>query len=273
MNYIKTVFNHGLKFLNNRLSKFEKIIYFVLIVLLIIVTIISLIEVYPDYFVLLLGCILFLSGIYLFLTRFVRHQVVNFKNRKNSAKNYNKINTNGGNYNEFIQGNYIQGDYIIIQNKRIDISKDVTQILGEFKNILTKLINQGCSVEEAVIKLANDLANEARRKPEIKSKLFIDDDANDQEVQEEFINLLINDYLLKNKTPFLSNYDEEKSSSDYEERINYKGYTIHLETDKDGWWHYKIDGFLYNKTGESFSKYFAIDEAKGKIDEQRFSNW
>ena len=241
---------------------------------MIVVTLISLIQAYPYYFALIIGFIIFLIGIYLFITRRIRHQdkVINSNHKKTSTKTYNNINTKGGNYNERIGGNYIQGDYINIQNKRIDISKDITQILGEFKNILTKLINQGCSVEEAVTKLANDLAKEARRKPEIKSKLLIDEDANDSEVKEEFITLLT---LLKSKTetPFSSNYNEYDNHNDYQEMINYKGYTIYLETDKDGYWHYKIDGLLYDNTGQSYFKSYAIDEAKGKIDEERFSNW
>jgi hypothetical protein len=30
---------------------------------------------------------------------------------------------------------------------------------------------------------------------------------------------------------------------------------------------------MYDNTGESWSKSLAIDEAKGKIDQERFSNW
>lgn len=274
MNYIKRLLNKGLRFLNYRLSTFEKIIYFVLVTSLIVVTLISWIQAYPYYFALIIGLILFLASIYLFTAGYIRHQdkVINSKQRKTYAENYSSINTNGGNYNELIQGPYIQGDYINIQNQPIDISKDVTQILGEFQNLLMKLINQGCDAEEAVNKLANDLAKEARRKPEIKSKLFIDEDANDNEVKEEFLNLLINNCLVRNQTSFSSSYDDIENN-DYQEMINYKGYTIYLESDKDGLWHYKIDGILYDKTGESYSKAYAIDEAKGKIDEERFSKW
>jgi hypothetical protein len=46
-----------------------------------------------------------------------------------------------------------------------------------------------------------------------------------------------------------------------------------LESDKDGNWHYRIEGIMFDNTGESFSKYFDIDEAKGKIDEERFRKW
>ncbi|MEH2222919.1 hypothetical protein [Nostoc sp.] len=271
MNYIQKILNNTFIFINNRLSLFEKIIYLVLVTSLIIVTLISLIQAYPYYFALIVGFLIFLIGIYLSIKKRIRHQdkVRNFIN-KNTTKNYNNVNTKGGNYNEHIEGNYIQGDYINIQNKQIDISEDVNQILGEFQNILTKLINQGCSIEEAVTQLANDLANEARRKPEIKSKFLIEEDANDNEVKEEFITLL---NLLKNETLFSFNYDEDNNSNDYEERISYKGYTIYLETDKDGCWHYKIDGIFYDNIGESYSRYSAMDEAKGKIDEERFRNW
>ena len=175
MNYIKRLLTNSLIFINNRLSIFEKIIYFVLVTSLIVVTLIYLIQAYTYYFALIIGFIILLIGINLFITKRIRHQdkVINSNNKKTSTKTHTNINTKGGNYNEHIEGNYIQGDYINIQNKRIDISKDITQILGEFQHILTKLINQGCSVEEAVIKVSNDLAKEARRKPEIKSKLLI----------------------------------------------------------------------------------------------------
>lgn len=56
---------------------------------------------------------------------------------------------------------------------------------------------------------------------------------------------------------------------------NYKGYTIKIQEDKDGRWHYKIEGTprIFPDTGESFSEYFALDEAKQKVDEKTLSDW
>ena len=79
--------------------------------------------------------------------------------------------------------------------------------------------------------------------------------------------------MLRSKTSFSFNYNGDDNINDYEETINYKGYTIYLETDKDGCWHYKIDGLLYDNNGENYFKSYAIYEAKGKIDEERFRNW
>ncbi len=267
-------------FLNNRLSIFEKIIYFILVTSLIIVTLISWIQTNPYYFALAIGLILFLTGIYLFIVRDFgkKQQVINRKARKNYDKNFNNIrniSTNGGNYNESIKGDYIQGDYIKIQNQPIDISEDFTQILEKLQTILITLISQGYSREEAVNQIANDLAKESRIHPEMKSKFLLYEYTTDSDFKQEFIDLLTNYnyYLLRDKSPFLSNDKYTDNSQDYQEVINYKGYTIYLETDKDGRWHYKIDGLLYDNTGDWRVKYLAIDEAKGKIDNERFSNW
>ncbi|MEO6862039.1 MAG: hypothetical protein ABI180_11005, partial [Microcoleus sp.] len=65
-----------------------------------------------------------------------------------------------------------------------------------------------------------------------------------------------------------------EGEENYGGKINYKGHTIYWESDKDDrWWHYKINGSLCNESGEHLGKESAIDEAKGKIDEARFSNW
>jgi hypothetical protein len=250
---------------------------------LIIVTVISWIQTNPYYFALAIGLILFLTGIYLFIVRDFgkKQQVINRKARKNYDKNFNNIknirniSTNGGNYNESIKGDYIQGDYIKIQNQPIDISEDFTQILEKLQTILITLISQGSSREEAVNQIANDLAKESRIHPEIKSKFLLYEYTNDSDFKQEFIDLLTNYnyYLLRDKSPFLSNDKYTDNSQDYQEVINYKGYTIYLETDKDGRWHYKIDGLLYDNTGDWCVKYLAIDEAKDKIDNERFSNW
>ena len=175
INYMKNLLYKLFVFLNNRLSIFEKIIYFILVTSLIIVTVISWIQTNPYYFALAIGLILFLTGIYLFIVRDFgkKQQVINRKGRKNYDKNSNNIrnirniSTNGGNYNESIKGDYIQGDYINIQNQLIDISEDFTQILEKLQTILITLISQGSSREEAVNQIANDLAKESRIHPEM----------------------------------------------------------------------------------------------------------
>ncbi|TFI52834.1 hypothetical protein BLD44_019170 [Mastigocladus laminosus UU774] len=273
MNYLTRVLISLLLFFNNRLSFFEKIIYSVLGTSLIVVTLISLVQKYPYYFAIIISLILIIAGFYLFITSlFRRHQVKvkKINNKNNDEQTFNRINTNGGNYNGLIQGNYVQGDYINIQETPVDISHGITQTMDEFREILMNMVNQGYSTEEAVEQITNELLEEIRRKPEIKSKLLIDENASDNEIAEEFINILIRrKYFINRQSSQRSNY----MSDDYEETIYYKGYAIHLEADKDDNWYYKIDGLLFYETGKSFSKSSAIDEAKGKIDEERFRNW
>ncbi|MEB3178565.1 MAG: hypothetical protein VKL59_05925 [Nostocaceae cyanobacterium] len=184
-----------------------------------------------------------------------------------------RIKLDRGNYNELIQGNYIEGDYINIQNSRINISQDVTKIIDEFREILTKLNNQGYSAEEAITTIANEVAREFHSNHEIMrkltNKLLIDKNTDEEEAANELVNLLIrHSYLFDNQVLRSQIFNND---DDYEDVVDYKGYTINLEKDKSDWWHYKIEGgFIIDNTGESFSKYIAIDEAKGKIDEQRF---
>ena len=78
------------------------------------------------------------------------------------------INTSGGNYNESIQGNYIQGNYI-------DNSSDVNQLLEIVAGVeqdLKRLEAQGCSVELAQNKVATDLAVKAQGDFSVKQKLI-----------------------------------------------------------------------------------------------------
>jgi uncharacterized protein YoaH (UPF0181 family) len=279
MSYAKKISARLFYYVRYKLSNIEKIIYLILSALLIVSVMEFIVK--NIYAVgIATGITLLLIVLYLYLKRKKgitrQNKLNNLEDKNNSTINYD-INTSGGNYNELIQGNYIQGDYINIQGKPIDINQDISQIMGEFQNILTKLVNQGCSTEEALIQLANDLTNEAQNKPRIKSKFFIDKDADISEIQEEFINRLINSYSsqspITNFSKYLASNAIYENSCEYEEVINYKGYKIYLEVDKDDNWHYKIDGLSFNETGESWAKHFAIDEAKGKIDEERFSNW
>jgi hypothetical protein len=184
--------------------------------------------------------------------------------RASHKRNYD-INTDGGNYNRVIKGNYVQGDYINIQNNRVDMSKDITSILNEFRVILTQMQSQGYSTEQAVTQMAEELAKETRKKPQVKGKFHIDENADDNEVFEKFVKLL--------RLPPSNQTIGYEAIEDYGEEVYYKGHTIYLESDKDDWWHYKINGPMCNESGKTLSKYLAINEAKGKIDKARFSNW
>lgn len=276
MSYARKISGKLFYHFRHRLSNTEKIIC-LLVSALLIVTVAQLIVENQNAVRVLIGIIMVTIGIYLYLKRKkgirVNRKLDDLKDKNNSTINYD-INTGGGNYNGLIEGNYIQGDYINIQDNRVDISKDVTSILDDFRVILTKMQSQGYSTEQAVAQMAKELAKETRKKPYVKGKFHIDEDASDSEVSEEFVRLLIlNNYVLNQQVPRYKVYSGSEDSEDFQEEIDYKGYTIYLESDKDGVWHYKIDGLYFGETGENYSKYYAINEAKGKIDEERFRNW
>lgn len=276
MSYAKKISGKLFYYFRHRLSNTEKIIY-LLLSALIIVKVAQLIVENKYVVAVLIAVTMLIIGLYLYFKRQrgirANCKLDDLKDKNNSTINYD-INTGGGNYNRLIEGNYIQGDYINIQDNRVDISKDVTSILDDFRVIITKMQSQGYSTEQAVAQMAKELAEETRNKPYVKGKFHIDEDASDSEVSEEFIRLLIlNNYVLNKKAPRYQVYSGSEDSEDYEEEIDYKGYTIYLESDKDGVWHYKIDGLYFGETGENYSKYYAINEAKGKIDEERFRNW
>ncbi|RUS92413.1 hypothetical protein DSM106972_099100 [Dulcicalothrix desertica PCC 7102] len=273
MSYAKKISVKLFYHFRHRLSNIEKIIYLLLIAL-VIVKVAEFIVDNKQAVAIFMGIIIFIALIYLYLKQKMHiknnKKLDNLEDKSNFHTNYD-INTNGGNYNRLIEGDCIQGDYINIQNNRVDISKDVTSILDDFRVILTKMQNQGYSTEQAVAQMAKELASETRKKPYVKDKFHIDENVDDSEVYDEFIRfLIINNHLLNQKTQY---YRVDTDEEDYEEEIDYKGYTIYLESDQDGVWHYKIDDALLSATGEHYFKEFAIDEAKGKIDKERFSNW
>lgn len=274
MRYLKKLTSNVLKRLNIRLSPIEKITYSFLGVLFLVALILYFFE---NHFYPTLTIALLVVGAYiyfLFRKQKVRKHKPNqeIKSQEDNNTFRKHINIGAGNYNESIGGHYIQGDYINIQGNRIDLSKDINQIHSALQGILNNLENQGCSAEEAQAQIINELVEEVQRKPEIKSKLFFDKDADESDQAEELVNLLIsNSYSAKYTPSRISTYSED---DDYEDSVSYKGHTIYLEADKDGWWYYKIYGLISSDdSGDNFSKESAIDEAKGKIDEERFSNW
>lgn len=76
------------------------------------------------------------------------------------------INTGGGNYNEFIQG-----DSINIQGNTINIGQDLSQADAEIQGLLAQLQLQGDSQESAQRKVASQLATQAQTQPETKKRL------------------------------------------------------------------------------------------------------
>ncbi|MCC3413812.1 MULTISPECIES: GUN4 domain-containing protein [unclassified Microcoleus] len=90
-------------------------------------------------------------------------------NRKTGDRN---IHMGFGNYNEFIQGNYIQGDYIEIQGCYINTNQELSEVVAEFRDVVNQLKNKGYSAEKAEMQVAQDLEEKARSNPKVKKRLF-----------------------------------------------------------------------------------------------------
>ncbi len=272
MSYLRKISVRLFHHFKYRLSNTQKGICLILAASLIVIAAQSVIQLVVDNqytFGIIIGIIILAIGIYLYFKRQGgvknNHKPYDLKDKNNSTINHD-INTGGGNCNK-VEGNYIQGDYINIQDNRVDMSKDITSILDDFRDILTKMQSQGYSIKQAVTQMAKELAEETRNKPYVKGEFHIDENADDSEVLQEFVRLLIQHKHLFNQT---TGYEGEEN---YGENINYKRHTIYLESDKDGiWWHYKIKGLLCNEIDKRCGRNSAINAAKSEIDEASFSN-
>lgn len=77
------------------------------------------------------------------------------------------INTNGGSYNELVQG-----DCITIQGNQIYIGQDLSQFLTQIKEVLNQLQNQGCSAEGAEKQVVKDLETQAHSNLRFRKKIY-----------------------------------------------------------------------------------------------------
>jgi gas vesicle protein len=166
--------------LNNRLSLAEKIIFCFLSLVLanaafeviynsLKVAANYVLQNYKNIFLYFLGVLLFGVGCYLLISR-VRRTKNNLDSSftdKNTTSEPRTIYTEG-NYNEFIQGDYIeiQGDYTI------QITEDFSNVATQIRELITQLKNQGYSEENAETIIASELAEQARKNSKIRKKLF-----------------------------------------------------------------------------------------------------
>jgi GUN4-like len=90
----------------------------------------------------------------------------------NSKTGDRNIHIGFGNYNESIQGNYIQGDYIEIQGCYINTNQELSDVVSEFREVVNQLKNKGYSAEKAEMQVAQDLEEKARSNPKVKKRLF-----------------------------------------------------------------------------------------------------
>lgn len=89
----------------------------------------------------------------------------------NTKTGYRNIHTDGGNYNQSIQGNYIQGDYIKIQGCYINTNQELSDVVAEFREVVNQLKNQGYSADRAEAQVAKDLEEKARSNAKVKKRV------------------------------------------------------------------------------------------------------
>ncbi|WGV23818.1 hypothetical protein [Halotia branconii] len=167
--------------LSNRLSLVEKLIYCsfgIVLIRAIYLTIInlwqtiitSIIAKSQIIYAIFLGIIVFGLGFYLYIS------IVKYKqNRLEGSSLDDDINEPRniypeGNYNENIN---VNGDHIEIHGDVININQNFSEVAQEIRELITELQNQGYSEEEAKTEIATELAEEARKKPKVRKKLFM----------------------------------------------------------------------------------------------------
>ncbi|MEH2281532.1 MAG: GUN4 domain-containing protein [Nostoc sp.] len=169
--------------LSNRLSLVEKVIYglfSIALVRAVYLTILNLSKKIIDYvlanyqmiFAIFFGglaILIFGLGFYLYILRVRNKQnsldESSVDDETNEPRN---IYTEGGNYNA-----NINGDQIEIYGDVININQDFSEIAQEIRELITELKNQGYSEEDAKTEIATELAEEARKKPKVRKKLFM----------------------------------------------------------------------------------------------------
>ena len=170
--------------LSNRLSLVEKLIYglfSIALVRAVYLTILNLSKKAIDYilanyqmifaiFFGVLAILIFGLGFYLYISR-ARHK----QNSLDESSIDDDINEprniyTEGNYNENIN---INGDQIEIFGDVININQDFSEIAKEIRELIIDLKNQGYSEEDAKTEIATELAQEARKKPKVRKKLFM----------------------------------------------------------------------------------------------------
>jgi len=310
MYFLKEKLYNFIKFLNRRLLLEYKIIFSVITILLVLRSI---------YYLFIKAQNLFKENPYTFILSFIlislgiflmwrNHTFSKNKTTINTKKfkiytltrtqkhNHNMIDTKGGNYNENIQGNYIDGDYInhhvTIQGCQVEVSSEnIDQILNEFREILSKMISQNSNPLEVISQFAQELAEELHKNPEVENDFNADKNIGEKELVDIILKLILiqnnkqeNSYLqkLNNVSSVdLKDFEDEEEQDRY--IFTYKEYTIDIAKDHWNEWHYKIQNtchFSLRTTDKIYISPYgfplkeeAYNQAKQKIDQKRFDNW
>lgn len=171
-------------FLINRLSLVEKLIYGLFSIALIravYITIINLskeliayvlanYQIISAIFLATIAIFIFGLGLYLYISRARQKQnslddILSEDERSEIRNIYPE-----GNYNENVN---INGDQIDIYGDVININHDFSEVAEKICELINELKNQGYSEEDAKTEIASELAEEARKKPKVRKKLFI----------------------------------------------------------------------------------------------------
>lgn len=254
------------------------------------------------------GLTFFLSGI---LWHFKNQNIVKkqpilapSKQIESTANEQITVITDGGNYNERIERDYIGRDYIgrdsvnknikniNVGDRKVKIDpNDIGETFDEFRDILMQSIAQSSNALEAISEFAKELAEELRNRPEVKVCFGVDENIAIQElVNKIFIDLLTKTYDQINEVNKISRITQPSqvqkiniySSSGFIERfedcgndeydISYREYTIHLFQEKLKRWLYRIkrsdSSIFIEYSKHSRNIYFAIGRAIDKIDNE-----
>lgn len=217
--------------------------------------------------------------------------------------NQRNISTSGGNYNENIGRDYIGRDSVTKNIKNITLGDREVKIdpnylvdtFDEFRDILTQSITQSSNALEAISEFANQLTEELRKQPEVKSYFNVDRDISAQElVNKIFLDLLNTDYeqineiypvtrISSNQIQSINNFSESAYIERFESNGNneydflYKDYTVHLFLDQSRMWNHRIrrpDSSLvkhsYRRTRNIYS---AFGKAIDMIDKELEEIW
>jgi hypothetical protein len=120
-------------------------------------------------FVLPIGLILFGSSIYFCLLG-LKLEKENANSNSSNEYGYTEpriVNTEGGSYTE---SNY--GDYITVQDNRIYLNQDTSQITTQIEEVLALLQSQGYSQNAAAYQIADELKPQLYRNPRAKRTIF-----------------------------------------------------------------------------------------------------
>ena len=91
----------------------------------------------------------------------------NFFSEKSDNNHYRNIHVDGGNYNEFIGG-----DYINIQGNQIYLGQDLSHFTAQIQEILNQLQTQDYSKREAESQVTQELKTELHKNSNFRKKLF-----------------------------------------------------------------------------------------------------